>query len=445
MAAAGRCPRRRRGGSGGSKSWQGKNGNVSGSRSVTQTSSGYNVNRQASTAGGASHEVNKDVNTSGGQVQSVDRSSTATNASGQTANRDRTTTNQGGYATVQGSASTSTGKAASGQGAVGKNAYGQTVAAGSVNTKYNGSYAGAAKQNPNGGWNTATVGPYGGKVTTTLPSGYKTTTYAGTALLRLRRGLLPALHVRRRALLLSGAAALLLPVPLRAGGRHRRVVAGATLHDVGRGATTSRRRAARGKSSTRRSRPRGATLQTLPVDASLVTVGGTTYYLYANTFYRRVVQGGQEQFVVVSPPAGVVFVARAARRLPGGAAQHHVLRGRGASTTCRYLTPDGKELYVVVDAPPQPPATAARLRARLLPPSPRLPRRRIAPWPRPFTVPAGTLVLVRLQADLSSANAHVGRPLPGLPRPGPGGQRAARRHPGSRVYGRSPASTRATR
>ena len=156
------------------------NGNVSGSRSVTQTSSGYNVNRQASTASGASHEVNKDVNTSGGQVQSVNRTSTATNASGQSANRDRTTTNEGGYASVQGNASTSTGREASGQGAVGKNAYGQTVATGSVNTKYNGSYAGAAKQNPNGTWNTATAGPNGVKVTQTLPSGYKTTTYAGT-------------------------------------------------------------------------------------------------------------------------------------------------------------------------------------------------------------------------------------------------------------------------
>ena len=43
-----------KGGSGGSNSWQGKNGNVSGSRTVTQTSSGYNVNKQAQTESGAS-------------------------------------------------------------------------------------------------------------------------------------------------------------------------------------------------------------------------------------------------------------------------------------------------------------------------------------------------------------------------------------------------------
>ena len=40
---------------------------------MTQTSSGYNVNREASTASGASHEVNKDVDTSGGQVVEISR------------------------------------------------------------------------------------------------------------------------------------------------------------------------------------------------------------------------------------------------------------------------------------------------------------------------------------------------------------------------------------
>ena len=40
----------------------------------------------------------------------------------------------------------------------------------------------------------------------------------------------------------------------------------------------------------------------------LVTVAGTTYYLNANAFYRRVMNGAQETFVVVTPPAGVVLV-----------------------------------------------------------------------------------------------------------------------------------------
>ena len=48
-----------------------------------------------------------------------------------------------------------------------------------VNTKYNGTYNAAAARTPYGGWNTAVAGPYGGTVTTTLPSGYRTTTYYG--------------------------------------------------------------------------------------------------------------------------------------------------------------------------------------------------------------------------------------------------------------------------
>ena len=55
--------------------------------------------------------------------------------------------------------------------------------------------------------------------------------------------------------------------------------------------------------------PQGATITTLPATRVLVTVAGTTYYLNANAFYRRVMNGAQESFVVVTAPAGVVFVA----------------------------------------------------------------------------------------------------------------------------------------
>ena len=61
----------------------------------------------------------------------------------------------------------------------GRNVYGQPAVAGSVNTKYNGNYNVAAGRNAYGGWNTAVAGPYGGRVTTTLPSGYRTSTYYG--------------------------------------------------------------------------------------------------------------------------------------------------------------------------------------------------------------------------------------------------------------------------
>jgi len=33
---------------------------------------------------------------------------------------------------------------------------------------------------------------------------------------------------------------------------------------------------------------------------------GSSFYVYSNAFYRRVVQGAEEQFVVVTPPAVAV-------------------------------------------------------------------------------------------------------------------------------------------
>ena len=348
-----------RGGSGGSGSWQSRNGNVSGSRSVSQTSSGYNVNRQASTASGASHEVNKSVDTSGGQVQSVNRTSTATNASGQSANRDRTTTNEGGYASVQGNASTSTGREASGQGAVGKNAYGQTVAdrkrqhevqrllrrRGEAEPERHLEHGDRRAQRREGHADPAVR--------------LQDDDLCRHALLRLGRRLLPALHLLRRAVLLPGSAALLLPVHLRAGGGDRRDRGRHDVHDVGgkllpadhQQPGAGRLPDGAGPAGRRRSRR-------CRWSACSSRVGGTTYYLYANTFYRRVVQGGQESFVVVTAPAGVVMVAA----LP---ANFEVMQlntlyfAAGGTFYVRYLAPDGKELYVGVDPPPQPAAAGA--------------------------------------------------------------------------------------
>ena len=54
--------------------------------------------------------------------------------------------------------------------------------------------------------------------------------------------------------------------------------------------------------------PQGASIKTLPATRVLVTVSGTTYYVSANAFYRRVMNGNQETFVTVTAPAGVVLV-----------------------------------------------------------------------------------------------------------------------------------------
>ena len=100
------------------------------------------------------------------------------------------------------------------------------------NTKYNGNYNVAAGRNAYGGWNTAVAGPYGGRVTTTLPSGYRTTTYYGRPYYYVRGRLLPAVHAPRCALLLPRARAVLRLLPQPAGGRDRGGGGGRDVPDV---------------------------------------------------------------------------------------------------------------------------------------------------------------------------------------------------------------------
>lgn len=419
-------------GSGGSGSWQGRYGNASGSRSVTQTSDGFDVNKQMQTEGGYSRDVNKDVNT---QQGSVERSSTATNPWGQSASRDRTTQAEGGYASVTGSASTSTGREASGQGAVGRNAWGQPVAAGSVNTKYNGSYAGAAERNPYGGWNTATVGPYGGKVTTTLPSGYRTTSYYGRPYYAYGGA-----YYRPYS---YGGVPYYYPVPppyycyseTAPVGAMMLAVAGTTYLVSQQGSYSKQTTSSSGTVVYQTvPAPEGARMQTLGAERVLVTVGGTTYYLYSNTFYRRVVDAGQEQFVVVTPPAGVVF-------LPAVPADFKVVQlntmyfSAGGQYYAPYLAADGKELYVMVDAPPLPPGGApAPTAAGVAVASPAAPPA-IQQVAQTLSVPAGTLLIVRLKSDVSSRTANVGDRVQGFLDQdlSANGRLVATR--GSRVYG----------
>ena len=124
--------------------------------------------------------------------------------------------------------------------------------------------------------------------------------------------------------------------------------------------------------------PTGAKLQALPAERVLVTVAGTTYYLASNTFYRRVMEGAQEHFVVVTAPAGVVFVAA----LPADftVVQLNTMYFQaGGRFYVPFLAADGKEMYVMVDTPPQPPAGAAApaaLRPRQGGAAPRPSRRR---------------------------------------------------------------------
>ncbi len=382
---------------------------ASGSRTANATESGATASRHAQTQSGASRDVNRNVDT---EDRNVERSSTVTSAQGETASRERTTQAQSGYATVEGSAKTSTGRAAEGQGAMGRNVYGQPAVAGSVNTKYSGSYAGAAARNPYGGWTSATVGPYGGKVTTTLPSGYRVTSYHGRSYYAYGGA-----YYRPYT---YGGVHYYYPVPPPYYSYYYQPPVGAIIVMVAGvaylmsqdGSYSKKTTDSEGKAAYQSvPAPEGAQIKTLPASRALVTVSGTTFYLYSNTFYRRVVQGTQEQFVVVSPPAGVVFL----QALPPDfeVVQLNTMYFAAAGRYyVPYLSADGSELYVMVDTPPQPQAAAP------MPPAAPQPAATpvAAPAPAPairsvsetLTVPAGTFVLVRLQADLSSATAKQG-------------------------------------
>jgi hypothetical protein len=166
--------------------------------------------------------------------------------------------------------------------------------------------------------------------------------------------------------------------------------------------------------------PQGASIKTLPATRVLVTVSGTTYYLSANAFYRRVMNGNQETWVVVTPPAGVVFV----QALP---ADFDVVQLNTMYFSAQgqyyvpYLSADGKELYVMVDHPPTPPAAGKATTGAPAPAAAPAPNGGSAPTAVPiqtvaerFVVPKGTLIVVRLAADVSSATAHVGDRVQGF-------------------------------
>ena len=412
---------------------------ATGSRTVSQTGEGYNVNKTVQTDSGASKTVNKDVNV---EDREVERTSTATNKWGQSATREREIEGQGGYATIEGSASTSGGREASADLVAGRTYYGQPAVAGSVNTKYNGNYNVAAGRTPYGGWNTAVAGPYGGRVTTTLPSGYRTSTYYG-------RPYYSYGGAYYRPYTYHGVHHY-YPVPVPYYAYYSTPPVGAMIVTMAAVTYLVTKEGNYAKQTTTSNgtvqyqsvpAPTGAKIATLPVERVLVTVSGTTYYLHGNTFYRRVVTSGQEQFVAVTAPAGVVMIGA----LPADFEVEQLNTMyfvAGSKYYVPILTPEGKELYVMVDRPAQPQGAAATAAK-----SP-------APAPAPRQGPGrrrccGTRA--RRGRDDPGADGHAarravgrrrqlrhrcrGQSLPGVPRPGSRRQRPddrAQGHPGVR-------------
>jgi hypothetical protein len=386
---------------------------ATGSRTVSKTDEGYNVNKQVTTQSGASKSVSKDVDV---EDREIERSSTATNRWGESVSREREIEGQGGYATIEGSATTSTGREISTDAVAGRTVYGRPAVAGTVNTKYYGTYGVAAARNPYGGYTKAVAGPYGGKVTTTLPSGYRTTRYYG-------RPYYSYGGAYYRPYVYRGVPHYYpVPVPYYAYYDHPPVgatmlmVAGVTYLVTKEGSYAKQTTTSNGSVAYQAvPAPAGATLPTLPPERVLVTVSGTTYYLHANTFYKRVPQGAQEQFVVVTAPAGVVFVSA----LP---ANFEVVQlntmyfAAGGKYYVPFLASDGKELYVQVDTPPQPAggAPAQQVAPQGAPPAASAPAPAVRAVADSITVPAGTLLVTRMAAEVSSATAAVGNRFQGF-------------------------------
>lgn len=155
--------------------------------------------------------------------------------------------------------------------------------------------------------------------------------------------------------------------------------------------------------------PTGASIPgtSLPADRASVTAGGQTYFLYGNTFYRRVVTNGQESFVTVTRPPGVMTVTALppdVDAVPVGSLTYFTSGGR---FYLPYLDPAGAELYVVVNPPAgaKTAATGAAKTGATVPAS--------APVVRPqridLTVAAGTSIQALMLSDVSSASAAAGQ------------------------------------
>ena len=415
----------------GSYSHSGNTGSVqgqraSGTRTVSQSGSGATATRQAQTQSGASRSTTREVDADN---REINKTTTGTTAWGESGTRSREVEGHGGYATIEGSARTSTGRSASGEGVAGRTYYGQPAVAGTVNTKYNGTYNAAAARTPYGGWNTAAAGPYGGRVTTTLPSGYRTSTYYGRPYYTYGGA-----YYRPYT---YGGVHYYYPVPppyysyysYPPPGATILVIAGVKYLVSQDGSYCKQTTTSDGKTAYQAvPAPQGAAMATLPATRVLVSVAGTTYYLSANGFYRRVMNGAQESFVVVTAPAGVVFVAA----LPANFEVIHLNTmyfKAGGRYYVPYLSPDGAEMYVMVDTPPTPSSTGAVAAAPVQSPAPAAAKPPVstpgstaaAPAAAPvravverLEAPAGTVLVVRLATEVSSATAQVGNRFHGF-------------------------------
>jgi hypothetical protein len=407
-----------RGGGNRTTTYTGRSGqSATTNRNVSKSGDEVTVNRNTTTSAGGSRSSSKTYEMDDGRVQSVERSSQTTNRYGQTSNWEGKAERNGAGWEFEGE---------------GKNRYGQDVEVDGYGAR--GPYGRGVVADVEGGrYGNRTVaagGAYGGPVyARQLPYGSRPYNYYGRSYYgyggayyrpyyyggRPYYGYVPPPWGCYYSTYPVGAIALTVAgmALLYSEGTYYQTtyVEGATQYQVV-------------------APPEGASLPSgtvLPADRATITIAGVTYYVYGNTFYRREVMGGKETFVVVKRPAGVVAVkALPEDYVPMQAGSIMYFRAKERYYMA-FLDPNGDELYIVVDPPPnaqpavpsdappgeKPPASTTSGKA----PASAPPAAKPAPVAQPtlvtLTAAANTPLTVRVATEINSSKAQAGQRFQG--------------------------------
>ena len=347
-------------------------------RSLSRDGNTVSAERSIETARGGSAEQSRDYTFEDGQVQSVDSQFEARNQYGRSASGQRSADRQDGYWETEGSAQSSSGRRAEWEGVRGPHG-----GYADVDSRYHGS-GGVAYRNT----------PYGGRVVTTLPSGYRRYYYYGRPYYYYGGYYYRPYYYGGTTYYAYVPPPYGTTVEYYPSGSSTTEVDGETYY-VADGVYYEETVDGGAVGYEVVPAPEGATVTTLSAGYARVTVGGRRYYYHRNTFYRGV--GG---YAVVSEPEGVVTVPELPEGYDvvevGGAAYFQV----GDDHYLPYLRPSGEESYLLVDAPEPAPAAEAAPRGVV--------GARSGYIDTTLTVAVGTALKVRLASAVDAAAVAEG-------------------------------------
>jgi hypothetical protein len=370
---------------------------ATGTRQVTKGEDSVTVDRQVQSSTGGSVSKQKEYEIDDGRVESVERNVSATDRYGRSAQWEGKAERKGYGWEFEGE---------------GKNRYGQNVEVDGYGARgYYGSGVVADVEGGRYGNRTVVAGkPYGGPTyVRSLPYGARPYTYWGRPYYMHGGYYYRPYHVHGVVVYGYIPPPYYVYYPSPPIGAIVIVVAGAALlYSDG----TYYKQTTKGGTPQYQvvPAPAGASVPgtALPPDRASVSAGGQTYFLYGNTFYRRVVTNGQESFVAVTKPAGVVMVKALPPEIEAVPVGSLTYFQAGSRYYLPYLDVSGEELYVVVNPPPGQAASKAPARASAAPATPSV-APSVAPVKLDLSVPVGAAVPALVSADISSASAKAGQ------------------------------------